>query len=177
MEIHITRDGEALGPYTIEAANQYLISGALNAFDLAWYPGISEWVPLSAVPGITTTKAPSPPLPPAFPPVPPMPPAPPPTRSVPQTSMTGQTYTDYSQVPWYRRSSINSLFILINVISFGWIPGILAVCLLVVTGDIYSKSRDDQGNLKRWGKGNKIAAFILLLFYLIFFIRGLSGAS
>lgn len=47
MQIHISRDGQQSGPYTIEDARQYLANGQLLANDLAWHKGAADWVPLS----------------------------------------------------------------------------------------------------------------------------------
>lgn len=80
-----------------------------------------------------------------------------------------QKYHEYRDVPWYRRSSINSFFIVLNILSGGFIPGTLIVCILVLTGDVYYKHHDKDGNLNTWSWGNKVAAVILLLiniFYL-----------
>jgi serine/threonine protein kinase len=70
-------------------------------------------------------------------------------------------YTDISQVPWYRRSSINTLTMWISFFLCGL--GVLAVCINVLTGDIYLNKKDENGYLKKWGKGNKIAAIFLLV--------------
>lgn len=162
MEIHITQNGQSLGPYSLEEANQKLTDGTLSPLDLAWYEGIAEWVPLSTVPGIKATGPSLPPLPPPLP--------------SPQ-STPGEKYTDYKQVPWYRKSSANSIFILLGFLSCGWIPGIIAVCILVATGDIYLNARDDAGNLKKWGKGNKVVAFFFLAINLGLIIYGIMASS
>lgn len=64
MQIHIARNGQRLGPYSVEDANTYLKSGALSPFDLAWYEGLSSWVPLRNVPGVIGPPQLPPPLPP-----------------------------------------------------------------------------------------------------------------
>jgi hypothetical protein len=52
MMIHISRDGEQFGPYTLEDANAFLAQGSLLATDQAWYEGAPDWMPLTGVPGI-----------------------------------------------------------------------------------------------------------------------------
>lgn len=52
MQIHINRDGQNYGPYSLDEARQYLASGNLAATDLAWYEGAPGWMPLSQVPGL-----------------------------------------------------------------------------------------------------------------------------
>ncbi len=54
MQIYITRDGQRLGPYSVEDINAQLAAGTVSATDLAWYEGVASWIPLSSVPGIST---------------------------------------------------------------------------------------------------------------------------
>ena len=49
MNIHISRDGQQFGPYTLEDAQTHLASGSLLPHDLAWVEGATEWRPLSEV--------------------------------------------------------------------------------------------------------------------------------
>jgi len=85
-------------------------------------------------------------------------------------------YRDYSEVPWHRKSSSNGILILINLLTCGLVPGTFLVCCFVLTGDIYYNKKDDQGNLKTWSWGNKVAAIILLAINVIFLISALLGA-
>jgi len=77
------------------------------------------------------------------------------------------SYSNYEQVPWYRRSSINTLFILG---SFFFHPLIWAVCFLLATGDVYYNKTDTSGQLKKWHWANKVVAFILLAVQLGFLL-------
>jgi cytochrome c551/c552 len=52
MMIHVRRDGEQFGPYTLEDANAYLAQGSLLPSDQAWYEGAPDWLPIIEVPGI-----------------------------------------------------------------------------------------------------------------------------
>ena len=52
MLIHIQRDGQQFGPYTLEELNQYLADGSLLPSDLAWYEEVSVWIPMNQVPGV-----------------------------------------------------------------------------------------------------------------------------
>ena len=58
MLIHISRDGEQFGPYTLEDANAYLAQGSLFPTDQAWYEGTVDWMPITEVPGIQWGTAP-----------------------------------------------------------------------------------------------------------------------
>ena len=53
MQIYITRDGQRLGPYSVEDVNAQLAAGTVSATDLAWYEGIPSWIPLSSIAGIS----------------------------------------------------------------------------------------------------------------------------
>ena len=51
--IHILRDGQQFGPYSLEEVNAFLSDGSLLPSDQAWYEGAPEWIPLNEVPGVT----------------------------------------------------------------------------------------------------------------------------
>lgn len=52
MQIHIHREGQDFGPYTLEQVNQYLVEGSIVPTDVAWYDGAPDWIPLPKVPGV-----------------------------------------------------------------------------------------------------------------------------
>lgn len=52
MQIHIHREGQDFGPYTLEQVNQYLVEGSIVPTDMAWYDGAPDWIPLPKVPGV-----------------------------------------------------------------------------------------------------------------------------
>jgi hypothetical protein len=58
MNIHITKNGQNLGPYTLAEAQQLVASGALEAADWAWYESIVDWIPLQQVPGFDAPAVP-----------------------------------------------------------------------------------------------------------------------
>jgi outer membrane protein assembly factor BamB len=57
MEIHIQRDGQQMGPYTLEQINECLVQGALLATDSAWHEGLPQWVPLNEIAGVVSDQA------------------------------------------------------------------------------------------------------------------------
>src|SRR5438132_1254712 len=57
MQIHIARNGQAIGPFSLEEINRQLAAGTLSASDQAWYEGAAGWAPLSTVPGVTGGSA------------------------------------------------------------------------------------------------------------------------
>ena len=50
--IHVMRDGQQFGPYTLEDLNSYLAQGTLLPTDQAWWEGAPAWVPMDQVPGV-----------------------------------------------------------------------------------------------------------------------------
>ena len=50
--IHILRDGQQFGPYSLEEINAFLVDGSLLPSDQAWYEGAPGWIPLTEVPGV-----------------------------------------------------------------------------------------------------------------------------
>jgi hypothetical protein len=72
-------------------------------------------------------------------------------------------FTDYNQVPWHRKSDVNSIFILAAFLTGGLFPGLLFVCIVVLTGDVYYKKSDDRGFLLKWHWMNKVIAVVLLI--------------
>ncbi len=65
MEIYILRDGKETGPFTEENTQSLLKQGAVLISDLAWQPGMAQWLPLHSVlypaPAATSTQRPPPP--------------------------------------------------------------------------------------------------------------------
>jgi uncharacterized RDD family membrane protein YckC len=61
MLIHIKRNAEIFGPYSIEEAREYLSAGRLSLSDFAQLPGTTEWIPLASVPGVKSAPPPPPP--------------------------------------------------------------------------------------------------------------------
>jgi hypothetical protein len=59
MQIHVTRDGQALGPYTTEELSALLSAGQVAAHDMVWVQS-TEWQPLSEVARELHVDAPEP---------------------------------------------------------------------------------------------------------------------
>ena len=57
MDIHIQRDGQQMGPYTLEQINEYLSQDSLLATDYAWHEGLPQWVPLNEIAGVASNQA------------------------------------------------------------------------------------------------------------------------
>lgn len=80
MQIHVARDGQQLGQYSVEEVNRKLADGTLLPTDLGWHEGAAGWAPLSSIAGLTMPAGPASPVTPIAPPPPtsPTPIAPPP---------------------------------------------------------------------------------------------------
>ena len=64
MQIHVARNGQQLGQYSLEEVNRKLADGTFSPTDLAWHEGAPGWVPLSGIAGVTVPGTPaSPPMP------------------------------------------------------------------------------------------------------------------
>lgn len=59
MLIHIKRNAELFGPYSVEEIREYLSDGRLSLSDFAQLPGTTEWNLLGSVPGINNLPPPS----------------------------------------------------------------------------------------------------------------------
>lgn len=83
-------------------------------------------------------------------------------------------YRLYENVPWYRMSSTNTIFVLVGWFLFP--PLLWWTCINLVTGDVYYNETQD-GELKKWSKANKVVAVILLLLNILFYVPLLIGLA
>ena len=61
MQIHVARNGQQLGQFSVEEVNRKLADGSFSPTDLGWYEGAAGWAPLSNIAGLTMPAAPAPP--------------------------------------------------------------------------------------------------------------------
>lgn len=54
-------------------------------------------------------------------------------------------------------------------------PFILAVCISLLTGDVYYNSYDENGRLKRWSFANKVVAVVILVLQVVYLGAALMG--
>jgi len=52
MQIHVNKNGQQYGPYSVEELRAYLSQGSLSVEDYAWYEGLSGWVQINQIQGI-----------------------------------------------------------------------------------------------------------------------------
>lgn len=65
MQIYVGKNGQQLGPFSLEEVNRKLADGTFAGTDLAWHEGAAGWAPLSGVAGVVipspaTASAPAP---------------------------------------------------------------------------------------------------------------------
>jgi len=52
VQVTISRDGQQMGPYTVDQINDYLAQGSLLPTDYAWHEGLPDWVPVTQISGV-----------------------------------------------------------------------------------------------------------------------------
>jgi hypothetical protein len=62
-QIHVSRDGQNFGPYSLEQARYYVQSGQILPTDWAWYEGARDWAPVSHIPELAAILPIPPPMP------------------------------------------------------------------------------------------------------------------
>jgi len=63
MEIFVGKNGQQLGPFSLEEVNRKLADGTFAASDLAWYEGAAGWAPLSSMTGVVSPATAAAPMP------------------------------------------------------------------------------------------------------------------
>jgi hypothetical protein len=128
MQVHVARNGQQLGQYSVEEVNRKLADGTLSLTDLGWHEGAAGWAPLSGIAGVTMPAAPAMPMPP--PPAPSSMPSAPPARPV-QSSVGGiapvQSYKGMAVASWILLG-LTALLSIIPVLGFAaWILAFIVI--------------------------------------------------
>jgi uncharacterized protein DUF4339 len=58
MQIYVGKNGQQLGPFSLDEVNRKVADGTFTGSDLAWYEGAAGWAALSGVPGVNIRPAP-----------------------------------------------------------------------------------------------------------------------
>lgn len=85
-------------------------------------------------------------------------------------------YKDIDQVPWFRRSDVCTILIVANFLTGGFFPGIIIVCGILFTGDVYYKTKLPTGDLKKWSSANRVLAYVLAAIFLILIASAIFSA-
>ncbi len=69
MALYLTKNGEQLGPYTLDEVQALVRSGTVAENEWAWQEGLPNWIPLNQIPGYVSPPSalPAPPAPVATP--------------------------------------------------------------------------------------------------------------
>ena len=65
MKIHISKNGQNIGQFELSEVNRMLQSGQISSNDLAWQEGMTDWISIGRLPGVTAS---TPPIPGTIPP-------------------------------------------------------------------------------------------------------------
>ena len=156
MQIYVGKNGQQLGPFSLEEINRKLADGTFAGTDLAWYEGAAGWAPLSGVAGVV--------IPPTSPAAPAPSPAPTPTPTYVQPAAVAPVRPNASIVqPAPRGTGTLSMvtWILLGltfVVSFipfvgcgAWVLGIPVAITAIILGIIM---------LTRGGTGSGVLAIL-----------------
>lgn len=75
-----------------------------------------------------------------------------------------ENYTEYKNVPWYKRSIPSWILLVLGA------PFSLVTSTMLLKGDIYTKVKDEDGNLIIWGKTKRVIAYIWTILGLIYIL-------
>ena len=75
-------------------------------------------------------------------------------------------YKDYKDIPWSRRSSVNTAFILLGFL--GCLPLGWWTLYNLISGYIYYNKKEADGTWKTWSYANKVLAFIIVIVNIIY---------
>ena len=65
---------------------------------------------------------------------------------------------------------MNSAVLFLQLLTLPFVPVSLGVCIVLLTGEVYYDRKDSNGDLKRWGVANKIAAVLVCAACIAFLI-------
>ena len=148
MQIYVGKNGQQLGPFTLDEVNRKLADGTFSATDLGWYEGAAAWGPLSGVPGVLIRPA-APPAPAKAPVAPSPGPAPAPFQPTPVAPSPAPVRPNASIVQPPRDGTgilavISWILLGITVVvsfiplvgCFGWVFGTVVAVAVIVMGII-----------------------------------------
>jgi hypothetical protein len=144
--IHLSRNGQQFGPYTLVQVNHCLEDGTVLPTDDAWAEGCAGWVPVVQFPGVVAlgNQSSPPPPPGALAPIMPQPPGsavplgmPPPQQQYPAAPMHMMPQMPAAALPPSRRTGL-----IVGIIAGVVILGILLMVGLAALG---RASQGDEG--------------------------------
>jgi GYF domain 2 len=168
MQLHVARNGQQLGQFSLEEVHRKLVDGTFSPTDLGWHEGAAGWAMLSRIAGVTIPTQSAAPTPPPPPPIlPPMPSAPPPqpiqgsvVRSAPQPI---QSYKGMAVTSWILLG-LTALLSIVPVLGFAaWFLALAVVPVALILGIIIlTRGGKTQGMLILVTSVVILPAFILV---------------
>jgi GYF domain 2 len=156
MQIYVGKNGQQLGPFSLDEVNRKVADGTFTGSDLAWYEGAAGWAPLSGVPGVNIRPAAvAPAVTPAPAAVPVQPAAVPtstpapirPNASIVQPPSRGGTGI-LALVSWALLGITLVVSFIPFVGCFGWVLGILVAVAVIIMGIVMlTRGRGLHGSL------------------------------
>lgn len=154
MQIYVGKNGQQLGPFSLEEVNRKLADGTFAASDLAWYEGAAGWAPLSRVAGVVippaaaVTPVPTPVPSPASGPLQPAVPIAPVRPNVPIVQRPASGTRTLALVSWV----LMGLTFVVSLIPFvgcgAWVLGApVAIAAIVMGIIILTRGRALQGGV------------------------------
>jgi hypothetical protein len=175
MQIYVGKNGQQLGPFSLEEVNRKLADGTFAGTDLAWYEGAAGWAPLSGVAGIvlpqSSASTPAPaavPTPAATPAPAPYQPSPAPIRPNTPIVQPAKSPTKTLSIVTWSLLGITFLVSFIPIVGCGaWALGIPVALTAIILGIVM---------LTRGGTGKGILAILggILIVPLCFLAQFLS---
>lgn len=143
MQIYVGKNGQQLGPFSLEEINRKLADQTFSGTDLAWYEGAAGWAPLSGVAGVVIPQAAAAPAPASAPaptpaPVPtpgPVQPAPAPIRPNTPIVQPAKSPTKTLSVVTWALLGITFFVSFIPIVGCGaWALGVPVALVAIILG-------------------------------------------
>ena len=175
---YFMENGQQQGPISDIELGRFAATGRIAPATMVWQQGSPQWIPAARLNGLFRSE-------PATPPPPPAGSAPPPPPVSGGAGREGGMMSSYSQVPWHRRSRTNNWLLALGFLPLWLLPefgplglllGLAAMpllwwgCFNAMTGKVYRKTTDKEGNLKTWGRGERFVTLVILAFQLLILV-------
>jgi hypothetical protein len=168
MQLHVARNGQQLGQFSLEEINRKLADGTFSPTDLGWHEGAAGWAMLSSIAGVTMPVQPAMPAPPPPAPIPSAMPSAPPPQSVPSNMMRSapqpiQSYKGMAVASWILLG-LTALLSIVPVLGFvAWFLALAVVPVALILGIvILTRGGKTQGTLILVTSVVVLPAFILI---------------
>ena len=162
MEIHIARNGQRLGPFSLEEVQAKINAAELQRTDLAWADGRADWAPLEKIAGLVW-------------------PGPPVVPALPAASPATAGYYPYPAVNPRPASGLAVASLISGILSITFVIPFISSIVAIVTGHM-ARAEIKRANGAVGGDGMAVAGLItgyaglglIVAFFGIFLMFGLA---